>query len=426
MKIKKITAGSEASRKGISKGDIIESVNGYLVNDQIDFMFYGSEQKLKLVLKRGTETFKATLNNSPDMGIELEDMKIKSCGNKCLFCFIDQNPKGMRKEIYVKDEDYRLSFLYGSYITLNSLREPDLKRIIEQRLSPLYISVHSTDKDTRMKMLGIKRESDLLETIDTLIDNGISLHCQIVVCPGINDGKILKQTLDTLAERKGGIASIAAVPVGLTKHRDNLYPLSPVDSRSASEIIGIVDEFHSRFRRETGTGFVYSADEFYIKAGYDIPPEEYYDDFPQIENGVGMLRDFLNYENYLDELEKFEPVKRKLIFVTGVSMSGYISEFAAKVKRYGIEIAVSVTENSFYGNTVTVSGLLTGDDILRTLKNIGPGKNDIIVIPPNCLNTGECFLDGMKPKDISKELGLEIIQGEYNPVSTLIETLRKI
>jgi len=326
----------------------------------------------------------------------------------------------MRKTLYFKDEDYRLSFLHGAYVTLTTLREADIRRITRLRLSPLYVSVHATDPEVRRLMLGIRRDDRLLEKIDRLTAEGILLHAQIVVCPDINDGSTLEKTIGDLRKRHPGIQSLAVVPLGMTKHRQGLCPLRPVDAEHARQIIALVERFRKIYRDEAGSGFVYCSDEWYIRAGREIPGLEYYDDFPQIENGVGMVRDFLDAADRLDTLEAFPRYQGNITLVTGVSMSGYIREFAGRLSlRTGGKIRTVIVENDFYGHSATVSGLLTGGDIIRALEGTGAGET--IVLPPNCLNHEGLFLDDLTPDDIAKTYGVHVKQAEWDPVSTFFD-----
>ncbi|HUT64269.1 MAG TPA: DUF512 domain-containing protein, partial [Anaerolineae bacterium] len=250
MKILSVKKGSQAEVKGLQSGDIVVVVNNSPARDYIDFMFYGSEERVHLKIQRESVEFSIDLTGYEDSGIEFEPMKITSCRNHCIFCFVDQNPAGMRKEIYVKDEDYRLSFLHGSYITLNNLTEYDCNRIVTQHLSPLYVSVHATEVKTRMKLLGRKSDDKMIETMDCLLSAGITMHCQIVVCPGINDDAVLEQTVYDLHTRYPSIISVAVIPVGLTKQREKLYPLKVMDEKDARTIIERIDRLHERFARE--------------------------------------------------------------------------------------------------------------------------------------------------------------------------------
>ncbi|MFC1552944.1 DUF512 domain-containing protein [Candidatus Latescibacterota bacterium] len=414
MKIISVKKGSQADISGVKAGDKLALIDGHSIHDYIDLMYYGSEEEMRVTFHRGSYEIKALFRSDKDFGLEFEPMDIKTCKNNCVFCFVNQNPPGMRDKLYIKDEDYRLSFLHGAYVTLAGLDMNDLQRIVKQHLSPIYISVHALDLPTRLKLLGIKRDDRLIENMDRLITAGIELHTQVVVCPGINDGDVLEKTILGLFQRVPGVLSLAVVPVGLTKHREGQYPLDAVDERKALEIIEIVDRYHDEFERESGDGFVYCADELYIRAGLDIPAADYYHGFPQIENGVGMLRDFLDASADIGERLRGN-VRRtgKFVFVTGTSMSPYIKDFAGRVSETPeITARALPVVNNFYGDSITVSGLLTGGDIQSALENTAP--DETVVLPPNCLNDSGIFLDGMSPADISSALGVNVIQGGYD------------
>ncbi len=421
MIVAAVEKDSQAEREGIRSGDDILSVNGHPVRDDIDFLFYGSEEELLLTVSREGRIFEAVLDGYEEHGIEFEPMELMSCGNRCVFCFVDQNPRGMRKTVYFKDEDFRLSFLHGAYVTLTCLGEPEIERIIEQRLSPLYISVHATDPAVRRTIMGLNREDRLLDKLDRLLEGGISLHTQIVVCPDINDGAVLERSILDLAGRHPGILSVAVVPVGLTEHRAGLFPLRAVDAVHAADTIARVDRLREGFRNEMEIGFAYCSDEWYIRAGREVPPAEYYDDFPQIENGVGMVRDFLEGTERLETVEGATRYSGRLVLVTGKSMSGYIGDFARKLaERTGAEVRTVTVTNRFYGESVTVSGLLSGGDILSALE--GTAADETVVLPPNCLNDDGLFLDDLTPDDISRSCGARVVQGEYDPVATFFES----
>lgn len=420
MKIAEIRKDSPAEDAGLHPGDDVLEVNGGPVRDAIDFLYYGSDEELQLRVRRGEQEFEVEFESWGDHGIVFEPMDFMSCGNRCVFCFVDQNPPGMRNTIYFKDEDYRLSFLHGAYVTLTTLRERELERIIEQRLSPLYISVHATDPEVRRSILGISRDDHMMEKIDRLVDEGIILHTQIVVCPGLNDGAVLERSIRELGERFPGVESVAVVPVGLTEHRAGLFPLRPVNAEHARATIGLVDRLREEFRGETGLGFAYCSDEWYIRADEEVPDAEYYDDFPQIENGVGMVRDFLDAAERLETVEAPPRYRGKITLVTGVSMGGYIRDYARRLAAHSGQVVRAVAvENRFYGSTVTVSGLLAGGDIMSALEGIEPGET--VVLPPNCLNDDGLFLDDRTPDDIARAFGVTVVQGGYDPVETFYD-----
>ena len=313
VEIIEIYPGGIAEELGIEAGDHIVSINGKIIEDALDFRFYITNEEIDLVVKQGDEevTFEIEKDYDDDLGLELQEMNIRACGNSCIFCFVYQNPKGMRKTIYFKDEDFRFSFMYGHYTTLTNTSKEDLQRIVEQRLTPLYISVHVTDTELRKTMLGIKFDDRLFEKIDFLTENGIELNCQIVLCPELNDGKHLDKTIEDLKKYFPKIQSVAIVPVGLTKHRKNLFKLNPVTEEYALKTIAETDERREKLKAELGSSFVYLSDEFYIKTNTPIPGNEYYEEFWQQENGVGLTRDLMNtFEDELPELRN--PANRPL------------------------------------------------------------------------------------------------------------------
>ncbi len=422
MIIKSVKRGSPAKKAGLLPGDRVIGIGAGCARDTIDLMFYAEEEGTELAIQRGSREFTVELPGENGFGLEFEPMTPMECGNRCVFCFVDQNPPGLRKSLYLKDEDFRLSFLHGSYVTLANLTMEDLQRIIRQRLSPLYVSVHATDTVVRMKLLGLKRPDRLIEQMKRLLAAGIQMHTQIVVCPGINDGAVLSRTINDLRRLSPNLLSAAVVPVGLTRHREGLTPLTPVDRGHARTTIGLVDSLHDRFRAESGFGFIYCADEWYLRAGLPVPETSYYDDFPQVENGVGMVRQFLS-----DAADAGKRLKRRhhrtgrFVLVTGVSMAPFIGDFARQVSAVpGIRARSVPVANRFYGETVTVSGLLAGCDIRDTLAGrINP--DETVVLPPNCLNTDGVFLDDLTPEDLSRELGVPVIQGGDDPAVVFLK-----
>ncbi|MEK6527396.1 MAG: DUF512 domain-containing protein [Nitrospirota bacterium] len=418
--ISHITEGSLAHNIGIEKGDILNEVNGHHVRDAIDYMFYSSKDSdLALKIQRADKSllFKIKNREKPDIGFELKPFSIKSCRNKCIFCFVDQLPKGMRKSLYLKDEDYRMSFLYGNYITLTNLSASDRKRIIEQKLSPLYVSVHTTNNDLRKKMLGIHKAPDILKELQELSSHKIRIHAQIVVCPGLNDGEELSKTIKDLQKFYPYVASIAVVPLGVTK--DRRTSLKTVEKPEAIKIIEIIKQFRKRFKRRHGDPIVHAADELYIKAHIPFPSVNEYGDFPQIENGVGLIAHFLSSAKKLRLPKKIEP--RKLATFTGTAFMPYLEEFSRKLNTIeGLTLDVLKIENKFFGSTVTVTGLLTGKDVLKTIA--GKIKADCLLIPNVVLRDGQnMFLDNVTLKDIEENLGMHVKVIEPTPEGILKE-----
>jgi len=415
-------------------------INGHPINDVIDYKFYSSESNLTLELKdKNGKTKKIRLRKRPDqdLGLEFYEIKYRSCKNNCIFCFVHQLPKGMRRSLYFKDEDYRLSFLHGNFITLTNTSDEDIDRIIQQRLSPLYVSVHTTDEGLRKRILSNQNIPEIMPTIKKLADGKIEMHTQIVLCPGINDGEYLKKSVLDLSSLYPRVKSLALVPVGLTRYRQNLPEIKPVDKEYSLNIVKLVDRWQQIFRKKLRVGFVYASDEFFTKgmnrmvhtkACLDIPNRKYYDDFSQIENGVGMVRQFLD-EFYVKQ--KFLPKRLKknlnISLLTGVSAFRLIKKTVeGKLNLIpGLKIKVISVKNNFFGPTVTVTGLLTGVDILHTLKK-EKRLGDLILLPPNCINQDGLFLDDMTPQDMEKEFDRKVIIGSYDLVETINEIFKEM
>ena len=407
-----ITPDSIAEELGIEAGDQVVSVNGQQVTDALDYRFYITNEVIELVVRQSdTEAiFEIEKDYDDDLGIGLEELELRSCGNACIFCFVFQNPKGMRKTLYFKDEDYRFSFMYGHYTTLTNTSKEDLARIVEQRLTPLYISVHVTDPELRKLMLGIKFDDHLFEKIDYLTANGIELNCQIVLCPELNDGKHLDRTIEDLKAYFPMIQSIAIVPVGLTKHRKNLYELNPVTVDYALQAITDTDMRRARLKAELGSSFVYLSDEFYIKTGTPIPDNDYYDEFYQLENGVGLTRDFMNhFQAEYHDLQNPASRPLNISLVTGTLGADVLKTYFMRQLNQIPDIFFKLHPivNEFYGESIVVSGLLVGQDILKQLMHERTG--DYIILPPECVNEDGVFLDEMTLPALQMRLGKKLI-----------------
>ncbi len=413
--IESVQAGSLARKKNISAGDSLISVNGNEVNDVLDYRFYLNDKKLRLVLKGADGKMKiATVikDEFEDIGLEFETYlmdKQQHCKNKCIFCFIDQLPKGLRDSLYFKDDDSRLSFLFGNYITLTNMKDEDIDRIIKMHISPVNISVHTMNPDLRVKMMLNPRAGESLRYIEKLAKGGILLNTQLVLCPGINDGAQLEYSLKKLGELYPQVQSIAAVPVGLSDHRDGLYPLEPYTSETAGEVIDIIDRFNAEFEEKHGEIIAYAADEFYLKAQREIPDAEYYNGFPQLENGVGMWA--LLESEFMQALEECETKEkcRRVTAVTGQAAYPLIKKLAEKAteKIKGLEVNVVCAKNRLLGGMITVSGLLCGEDIAYALEGEDIGEE--LLIPPNSLrNEGDMFLDNMTVTELSQKLGVKV------------------
>lgn len=413
---------------GIRAGDKLVSIDSKEVDDVLDYDFYMSflPVEMEFVTAKGkTVNVRATNEN---VGIKFETFlmdKQHSCRNKCIFCFIDQLPKGMRESLYFKDDDSRLSFLFGNYVTLTNLTEHEIERIIAMHISPVNISVHTMNPELRVKMMNNKNAGKCLSIIKRFADAGIKMNAQLVLCPGINDGEELRFSLTELAKMYPSIQSIAAVPVGLTKFRDGLFPLKPYNEQTAGETIDIIEEFSSAFKEKNGIRLAYPADEFFLLAGRKLPPEEYYDEYPQIDNGVGLwtsLRD--EFFEALSELD-VTPVNREVTLATGTAAYPLMCEFAqAQEKKFGVKVNVVKIINNFFGEGITVAGLLTGTDLIGQLKGRDLGDKLLIPLVMTIDYTSHStdknkFLDDITLKEAEKELNIEIVPTPNNGTQLL-------
>lgn len=422
--IDSVAEGSPAANSGIMAGDTLISINGHNISDVIDMMFYGSDPHGKVIVRRDNKILgieiNANIEDGISSGIALKHMKVRTCRNNCIFCFVSQLPKGLRKTLYVKDEDYRLSFLYGNYMTLTNLTDEDKKRILTQRLSPIYVSVHSTDIEVRNAMLGNLKAPDVMGELKYFASERIRMHTQIVLCPGYNDGENLTKTISDLYKFYPYVMSVAVVPVGLTAHRKKA--LMPVDKEDANAALDIIHRFQQRFRKKHGDPFVYGADELYIKAGVPFPPLQQYGDLPQIENGVGLVPLFLHQSKKvrIPEVSK----KNKFVTFTGVSFYPYLSKFIDRLVKAGVDIEAVPVENEFFGKSVTVTGLLTGRDVMKSLSGMTK-KNDILLIPDVVMREGDnIFLDDVSLKDIEDILEVTVVVIESTPKG-IVEAIAK-
>ena len=426
VRIASIEPGSLAEELGWQPGDQIVAVNGEVVEDELDFRFKTAEETLELRVRRNgnLEVQYVTKDIDDTFGAELEEFRIKTCGDDCLFCFVDQNPVGLRDTLYFRDGDFRMSFLYGNYITVTNLRERNLKRIVEQRLSPMYISVHCTDDAIRREMMGHRTQDDrLIEKLRFFHDNGIEMHAQIVLVPNFNDGGALVKTVLDLYELHDQLFSISIVPVGLTRHRRELTTLRTVSSVEARQLARMVQRWQPFFRERIGRGFLYLSDEVYLLAGLDFPQEDDYDGYPLMENGVGMSRDFLNEFDYQRErLPALLLEPRTLTIATGTLAAPMIEERIAPVLREveNLEVEVVACENTLFGDSVTVSGLLNFKSFLHALEPRIGELGDLVLLPPDSINFEGLFLDnkpGMStPEELSEALGgvpVEVFGGDW-------------
>lgn len=412
-KIVKVLKNSIAEELELEKGDVLLAVNDCEIKDYIDYKFQISDDLILLkVIKKNGELLEYEIEKEydEDIGIVFENPlmdNIKVCSNNCIFCFIDQMPKGMRKSLYLKDDDTRLSFLYGNFITLTNLSEDEINRIISYRISPIKVSVHTTDNNLRKYMMGNNKEVDILKYLKKLTDAGITVDCQIVLVRDVNDGNNLEKTIRDLSGIYPNLRSVAVVPVGLTRHRERLADLIPYDKDSAQEVVEQVSKIQKEFYKKMKTRFVFIADEFYILSETDFPDYESYEDFDQLENGIGMCRLFKReVESSLNKIRKAVPIKKEFTFVTGVAAYGLISELAeAIMNKVSVKINVEKIINNFFGERITVSGLITGKDIINQLRG-RECKN--IVIPSNMMNDNNVMLDDMTIDDLKAALNTDV------------------
>lgn len=413
MKILAIDHGGTGRRMALQAGDEIARINGHLVRDILDYRFLIAEEKVQMEVRRGGGTILFDIEKDADdsLGLSFAPMRVRRCGNSCVFCFADQNPAGLRKALYFRDEDYRLSFLHGHYVTLTNLRQLELDRIVRQRLTPLFVSVHVTDPEVRRLLLGLKHDDHVLDKIRFLASNRIELHTQIVLCPSINDGDILQRTLDDLAQFYPHVRSVAVVPVGLTHHRDGLMQLQQVTVEYAQRFVAIAENYAAAFRQRLGGYFLYPSDEFYIRAGLSLPAASRYDGFYQKENGVGMMRALLDdfAQRQLALLPARVPGPLKITIVSAPLASGILArDILPALRRVENLSAQLVTvKNLFYGETIQVSGLLTGQDIYTALCDRDLGA--AVFLPRNCNNDNATFLDDWTLIDLQNKLGVPVM-----------------
>ncbi len=412
--IGEVIKGSPACRAGIKAGDTLISLNGEEIVDVLDYRFYQNDSKVKIEFLNAKGRLKAKTvkkNAEDELGLCFETYLMdsqRSCKNKCIFCFIDQLPKGMRQSLYFKDDDSRLSFLFGNYITLTNLTEHEISRIIKMHISPVNISVHTTNPELRVKMMKNKRAGEVLSIIDRLNEAGIRMNCQLVLCPDYNDGEELKKTLADLTAKEN-IGCIAAVPVGLTKHREGLPELKPFDKARALKTVEILEHFGEETKKATGQRKVFASDEFYILAEKPIPEADFYEDFLQLENGVGLWALLKSEANSaIEDAEGLENA-RTVSIATGVSAYPLIVEIVDKIKEkcHNLTVNVYPIKNEFFGEQITVSGLITGGDILNQLE--GKTLGDELLIPSSMLRfENDLFLDDMHINDLGEKLGVKV------------------
>jgi putative radical SAM enzyme (TIGR03279 family) len=412
--IQTIEPGSAAAALGLCPGDSLVSVDGNPINDTLDYQFYTDSPSFHLTAKvaDGIREWDVQRDATQPFGCDfatyLGDKK-HSCANHCMFCFIDQLPPGMRESLYFKDDDERLSFLFGNYITMTNMQDHEIDRIIKMHISPINVSVHTTNPQLRIRMLANKRGGETLKYLDRLVEGGIAVNCQLVLCRGVNDGDELRRTLEDLLRLTPMVQSIAAVPCGVTDYREKLYPQIPFDAASSSEVIDILEEYGARCKEKTGSRIIYPSDEWYLNAGRPIPSTEFYEDFAQLENGVGMWRLFR--DEFLAELERPHRIygTKKMDVVTGTLAAPLITEMMDELHRQYpmIEVTVHPIKNNFFGGNVSVAGLVTATDIIAQCK--GKLQSKTLGVPEVMLRSErDMFLDSITVEQLAEELGVKI------------------
>ena len=434
LKITKVKRKSIGKELGLEVGDEIIAFDGFACEDELDYLYYCETSGFTMTVrdKRGKEEVTVTVEKEEgeDLGIEFEkNTSIRTCHNRCVFCFVDQMPKGMRDSLYVKDDDYGMSFSCGNFVTLTNLSDEGLERIIRLKLSPLYISVHTMNPDLRVKLLRNRFAGKIVDQIDRLVKGGVEMHCQAVLVPGENDGEELAYTARKLFSYYPAVRDLACVPTGITKYRDGLYPIPDVDKEYSEKLLDLVDALNKEF----GVDFLLPADEYFMKAGRPLKGVDFYGDFEQIENGIGMTAKFLEEaENALASLEEggryaLSKPKRSII-ISGVSAKGVLQTVADRCNDAveGLHAEVLAVENEFFGHTVTCTGLLTGVDILHALETLRKetGNFDEVLLAGNTMKEFEdVFLCGMSLDELKKKLGFKNIkinrEGGYGFVEIL-------
>lgn len=416
VKILNVEPKSRCSKHGMRDGDTLLRINGHEIEDILDYQFYASDRKLKIdfINHKGKERrISIKKDEYEDIGLSFDTYlmdKQRHCANKCIFCFIDQLPKGLRESLYFKDDDSRLSFFFGNYITLTNLTERDVDRIIEMHISPVNISVHTMNPELRVKMMKNPKAGESLKIIHRLAEAGIKMNTQLVLCPGINDGKELEYSLTELAKLYPAVQSIAAVPLGMTKFREGLTELEPYTKETASAVVDMIEDFAAHFLYFKGTRLAFAADEFYLKAEREIPDAENYEDFAQLENGIGLWA-LLKKEFYeaLDDCDDELNKERNITLATGAAAYPLLKELSesAMTKFPLLNINVIEIKNTFFGESITVAGLLTGHDLIGQLKDKSVGEE--ILIPAVMLRSeGDIFLDDLSPEDVEKALSVTV------------------
>lgn len=436
VRITNVFSGSIACELGIKKDDFLVSINGFPINDVLDYRFYLTDEEITVEIKRGdkSQLFDIEKDEYEDLGLDFETPlmdKKHSCQNKCVFCFIDQLPKGLRETLYFKDDDARLSFLHGNYITLTNLKKEDIARIIKMHISPINVSVHTTNPELRCQMMHNKRAGETLSYLEDLAAHGIKINAQIVSCRDMNDGDELLRSLNDLAKLYPSLSSVAVVPSGITKFRDGLHPLKAYDKESAAKVIDLVEQTNDKYAKKFGRNIFFASDEFYLTAERELPSDEYYEDYSQLDNGVGMIRSFeCEADILIKSLTKEDSmISRDISIVTGESAYDLISLVVKKVQKKCKKINCNVykIENDFFGHTITVAGLITGKDMINQLHGKPLGK-ELLISRSMLRSEGDLFLCGTSLEEAEKELGVKITPIDQNGadlVEGMLGTLQK-
>ncbi len=414
-RVKEVEEGSIAWELGVEPGDVLLQINKHIIEDVFDYHYYvNDEELLVLIRKPDGEEWELEIEKDyeEDLGITFESGlmdEYRSCRNKCMFCFIDQMPPGMRETLYFKDDDSRLSFLQGNYITLTNMSDHDVERIVQYHLEPINVSIHTTNPELRCKMLHNRFAGEALKKIQTLYEGGITMNGQIVLCKGINDGEELERSIRDMVKWMPNLQSVSVVPVGMTKYREGLYPLEPFQKEDAREVLGIIHKWQDKLYQEYGTHFIHAGDEWYLLAEMDVPEEERYDGYLQLENGVGMMRLLLNeFEEGFQKLEG-DAKERHASLATGKLAYPFIKRMAERLteKYPNLDMQVYCIRNDFFGESITVAGLITGQDLKAQLT--GQKLGDRLLLPIAMLrNEEDVFLDDMTISQLSEALQVRI------------------
>lgn len=427
VEISQVSPGSIAAELELERGDRVMRVNGRVVRDYLDFRFHtaGETDLIIDVRKYSGEDWELNIarEESEDFGLSFEQIVPRQCANECLFCFCKGNPETARPSLFVRDEDVRLSFLYGNYTTLTSITEDEMKRVIEQRLTPQYVSVHATDLDVRAYLLGVdKKRADISDKLQRLMDAGIDIHAQVVLCPKINDGEILRRTINDLAALHPRVTSVAIVPLGLTRYLNDPR-LTPVTPEFCRETIQEVSELQRDLRARLGTTFAFLGDEIYLKAGHDVPSRKYYGDYPQIEDGIGMVRSFANdFEKLMRKVSEARPSDSATLngtILTGTLFAPVLQEMVEKLNACaGTSLHIVPVTNDYFGGDVSVAGLLTGGDFLAAREEV---RGNFAIIPRVAVKSDDpIFLDGMRLDDLQKEFPVPLHAFDFDQLASFL------